>query len=108
MSYIMAFKRKLVRQHKSIVCVIPKALVDILGLDVGDELLFKLADENKRLMIEPVLAFDARIQQKLKDFGLIQSSRNKTRQMIKDFGLNQSSHNKNEIVIDNDKIKEGD
>lgn len=59
-------------------------------------------------LIEPVLAFDARIQQKLKDFGLIQSSRNKTRQMIKDFGLNQSSHNKNEMVIDNDKIKEGD
>jgi len=56
MSYIMAFKRKLVRQHKSIVCIIPKALVDILGLDVGDELLFKLVDENKRLMVTPVPA----------------------------------------------------
>ena len=52
----MTIKRKLVRQHKSIVCVIPKALVDILGLDVGDELLFKLADENKRLMVTPVPA----------------------------------------------------
>ena len=56
MSYIMAFKRKLVRQHKSIVCIIPKALVDILGLDVGDELLFKLVDENKILMVTPVPA----------------------------------------------------
>ncbi len=47
-------KRKVVKQHESFVCTLPRTMVELMGLAAGDEVAFELRDENTKLTLSKV------------------------------------------------------